>query len=47
MVDFNNPVTIAQEFGAYALPSGSGDLPSFFLTVVAVNIWHTFDGIFM
>ncbi|KAF8496177.1 hypothetical protein F5888DRAFT_1804314 [Russula emetica] len=47
MVDFNNPITIAREFGAYALPSGSGDLPSFFSTVAAVNVWHTFDGIFI
>jgi hypothetical protein len=25
MVDFHNPVTMAREFGAYALSSGSGD----------------------
>jgi hypothetical protein len=30
MVNFHNAVTFAREFGAYALSSDSGDLPSFF-----------------
>jgi hypothetical protein len=47
MVNFHNPVTIIREFGAYALLSGSGDLPSLFSTAATVNIWHTVDGIFM
>ena len=51
MVDYHNPVTIAQEFSAYAFPSGAGTCSpinrSVFLTEKILNLWHLVDGVFM
>ena len=51
MVNYHDPVTIAREFGAYAvLPSFSGlqpDLPVALSIAAVVKLWHVVDGIFM
>lgn len=51
MVNFQNPVTFAREFGACALsfvwPTGDYIYRRSFSTAATVNLWHTTDGIFM
>ena len=51
MVDYHNPVTVAQEFSAYVLPSGAGTCSPInrpvFSTAEIVNFWHIVDGMFM
>jgi hypothetical protein len=51
MVDYHDPVTVAQELGAYAFPSGSGAWDPIYLfsfsTEVLVKLWHVVNGIYM
>ena len=51
MVNYSDPVTIAQEFGACPFPSRSRSRrstnSSVISTVALVKLWHVVDGIFM
>jgi hypothetical protein len=51
MVNYDNPVTIAQELGACAFPSGFRGQQSVDWLVSStaglVKLWHLVDGIFM
>jgi hypothetical protein len=52
MVDYHNPITVAQEFSAYVFSSGAETCSpinrwSVFSTAEMVNFWHIVSGIFM
>jgi hypothetical protein len=51
MVNFKDPATIAQDYGAYAISLGSGTSgPIYQLiasTVAVVKLWHFMDGVLM
>jgi hypothetical protein len=51
MVNYQDPATIAQEFGEYAFPSASEACSPIYQsalsTAVLVKLWHVVDGIFM
>ena len=51
MVNYHDPVTIAREYGAYAICRASvlcGPIYRLALSIAAVvKLWHVVDGIFM
>jgi hypothetical protein len=50
MVNFDDPGTIANQFGAYSFPSGfRGQQPDLLVGHLegVVKLWHLTDGVFM
>jgi hypothetical protein len=51
MVNYHDPATIAQEFGACPFPSRSSSCSPtkslIFSTAALVKLWHVVDGIYM
>jgi hypothetical protein len=51
MVNYDDPAMIAHDYGAYAIPSGSGIRSAIYQSIssteAVVKLWHFVDGVFM